>query len=143
MPMVRRGDRDGVDVLIREHITDVLICLDVSAVDRGLHLGQHGGIGVAERDDAHAGNLREALEMIAPAAIEADDSDTNVTAGSHDLTPRRGGKGGAGGREGRGLQERTTGQWAPRAEAVGGIGQTNGDEEGRARRGLRWWGLQL
>ena len=104
--VVRRGDGDGVDILIFEHLADVGVALGAGDV---LHaLGDDLGVDVAEGDDADALDLLELLDVFLTAAAEADDGDAEVTVGASGLGVGLGAEARHGGSQGGVLDERTT-----------------------------------
>lgn len=108
VPVVRRRDRDRIDVARREELANVLVCLDVAAIDGRLDGVEYGGIGIADGDDSHARNLRETTEMILPSAVQADDGDAEITVRPEHFTPRAGRECDPRGADQRCLDERAT-----------------------------------
>ena len=104
--MVRRGDRNGVDILIFKHLADIRVALGARVVLEAL--GDDLGVDVAEGDDADPFNLLEVFDVIQTAAAEADDGDAEVAIGARGLGIGLGAESGHGGSQGRVLDERTT-----------------------------------
>jgi hypothetical protein len=71
--VVGRGDGDGVDVLVFEHLSHVGVALGAGV---GLQaLLDDLGVDVAEGDDADALDPLELLDVLLATAAEADDGD--------------------------------------------------------------------
>ena len=89
VPVVRRGDGDGVDVLAFEQASDVFAGLDGDALVRPLLFlsTEDGVIDIAQAGDAGAFDAGETLEVITAASAEADDGDAHVVFGAGDLGP--------------------------------------------------------
>ena len=104
--VVRGGDRDGVDILIFEHLADVGVALGAG---EGLQtLGDDLGVDVAEGDDADTFDLLELIDVILTTAAEADDGDAEVTVGASGLGVGLGAEARHGGSQGGVLDERAT-----------------------------------
>ena len=68
VPVVGRGDGDGVDVLVLQQLADVdirghLDVLGSKILDRAV---QHGLVDVAQGDDPHSGECLEHLDVVTP-----------------------------------------------------------------------------
>ena len=105
MPVVRSRDGHGIDVLRREHLAEIRVGREVRIRPDALVVDRLGpledrGVDIAERRHAHAFDLLEAAEVVAAAAVEADDGDADVAVGAGGPGPRTGGKGGGGERGG-------------------------------------------
>src|ERR1700709_372787 len=107
MPVIRRGDRDGVDVLVLEQLADVLISFDLVPFGRHLvlALGEDFRVDIAERGEPHALQAVVAADVRSAAAIEADDSDADITIRAGGIGASFGGKPDGGGGEGGFLEE--------------------------------------
>jgi hypothetical protein len=90
--MVRRADRDRVDVLAREQVAvvDDEVGLLAARLGRRLLAIEHRGVDVAERDDLHAGDLRELGRELLAAAVEAGDREADGIVGTDHLRPGAG-----------------------------------------------------
>ena len=104
--MVRRRDGDRVDIFLRQQLAQVDVGADIAAVDRRFYLGEHGGIGVAQRHHPDAWHLGEAGEVAATAAVDADHGHADFTVGTGYLRPRAGRERGGTGQQRSGLQKR-------------------------------------
>ena len=85
MPVVGRGDGDGVDVLIGEELAHVVVALGLLAgqlLGGGLAGFEGGLVDVAERDDAGVGQGGVALDVIVAASADADDADVDFVIGA-------------------------------------------------------------
>jgi len=104
--VVGRGDRDGVDFLVLEHLPHVGVAFGARVVLQAL--GDDARVDVAKRDDPHAFDALEFLDVFHAAAAEADDGDAEVAVGAGRLRVETSAE--AGGRDGhgRGLEEGAT-----------------------------------
>ena len=85
MPVVGRGDGDGVDILVGEKLAHVVVALGLLAgqlLDRGLAGFERGLVDVAERHDARVGQRGIALDVIVAATTDADDTDVDLVIGA-------------------------------------------------------------
>jgi hypothetical protein len=96
LPAWQEGD--GVDVARSQEFAQVDVGLHVAEARLGLV--EHGGVDIAQRDDANTLHLAEALQVVLAAAVQADDRDADTVVGAGDLSPGAGGKGRTGGGEG-------------------------------------------
>jgi hypothetical protein len=80
MPMVWRGDADGIDVFALEQFPDIAVTLETVALVLAFanRLIKDVVVRVAEGNEADARNLLELLDMVFAAAIQTNDSDPNV-----------------------------------------------------------------
>ena len=106
VPVIRRGDRDGIDLLALQQLADVLIRRHVRALFQKLRLAlfEHLRIHVAERHEPHAFHFEVFRNVIFAAPVEADDGDADVVIRAGRLRAdaggeREGGGGGDGGFE--------------------------------------------
>src|SRR5262245_23933092 len=92
MPMVRRGNGDGIDIFAFEKLADVLVRFDgdTFVVPLLLFFSQDGVIDVAQAGDAAAFDLGEPADVIGPAPAEPDGGETDIIIGAPDLGPRFG-----------------------------------------------------
>ena len=91
MPVVGRGDGDGVDAFVFQKFANVGVGGDLG----GLVFFQlvHSAaddvvVNVAESGDADAGNAAEAADMRASASVDANHGDSNVLVGAEDFGVR-------------------------------------------------------
>ena len=91
VPVVGRGDGDGVDVVVFQEITDVGVGGDFVGVvffQLGDSAADDVVVNVAEGGDADAGNAAEAIDVRASASVDANDGDSNVFIGAEDFGVR-------------------------------------------------------
>ena len=94
MPVVGRGDHEGVDGFVIEHVTDVLDGFRRSPAElRGLGgaLGQAAGINIGEIRNRDVGPLAEALQQVVAAATHTHEAEHDPIIGRH--RPTRSGAG--------------------------------------------------
>src|ERR1700733_12510286 len=109
MPMIRRGNRDGVDLFVFEKFANVGVRLRFRTTeffDVGEALIENVFIDVAERGDFDVAHFIEAVNVIDTAAARAADGDAHAIVRAEDgvrLESERGGADGEGG--GRGFDE--------------------------------------
>src|SRR4051812_18055778 len=114
MPVVRRRDRDGIELRRRQELANigegrrVRVEFFARFVRTALHAIEDGGVDIAERDDAHALDPRETVEVIPAAAVEADNGDADIAVRAGDLAPRTGGQRDGASCNGGALNEGTT-----------------------------------
>ena len=92
VPVVRRGDDDAVDILLREHPADVLLGLRRVGLirrDRFHPLGQGLFLGIANEPDLDAGHAAEHLRVLGAPAVGADDGEDDAIVGALGLQARR------------------------------------------------------
>ena len=94
MPVIGRGDGDGVDIFIGEELAHVVVALGLLAgqlFDRGLAGFERGLVDVAQGHDARVGQSGVALDMIVAATADADDTDVDLVIGAeHAAQGKRG-----------------------------------------------------
>ena len=103
VPVVRGGDGDGGDVLVLQHLADVLDDarrLLLALVDRFQRVGHVGVVDLADGDDVHVVEDGEAADEVTAAAADAHDGEVDAFVGL--LGGARGGGGGEGDGGGRG-----------------------------------------
>ena len=87
MPVVRRGDRDGINFFTLKKFAEVAKLL--RAFDAHGVFIQNVLVHIAKRDNSNPFNIIIALlQMRLPAAIESDDSDANLIICARNLRPR-------------------------------------------------------
>jgi hypothetical protein len=89
MPVVRRGDADGVNVLVLEKFSDVHVAVDLRGLGAELvHVrAEDFLVHVAHGGESHTFvlHLRVALDVRLPAAIDAYNGDVDRLAGAFGL----------------------------------------------------------
>jgi hypothetical protein len=87
--VVRRCDRNDVDLLALEHPSQIGVTLrvDAAVLQLLLRLSECGRIDLAQTHDARALHLREPSHMVLSAASTADDAHTNILSGTEHLRP--------------------------------------------------------
>lgn len=91
VPVVGRGDGDGVDAFVFQELTDVGVGGDFGCVVFFQLIDSAANdvvVNVAESGDADAGNAPEAVDVGASASVDADDGDSDVFVGAEDLGVR-------------------------------------------------------
>ena len=78
--VIRRGDGDGVDFLVRAALAEVAVgaWLDVVLREVGHLFVDDGLIRIAKRDEAHAGLGEQLFDVTTATASEPDDGDADV-----------------------------------------------------------------
>jgi hypothetical protein len=90
MPVVGRGDQDGVDVFRSEQrvVIGEGLCLAPGLFERGVEVLV---IAIAERDDLDVGFFLKDAHHVAAAIARADDAETDSVIGAHHAVPACGG----------------------------------------------------
>ena len=87
MPVIRRGERDCINIFVLQKFSHVLIRLRSDVVflfEISSGAIQHSGVHIADGHDANAFPA-EAVEMVLTATVHADDSDADVAVRADDL----------------------------------------------------------
>ena len=93
VPMVRRGGGHRIDIPLFEHFAHVRVAVDGDLLNIGHFVHsriEDGGIGVTNGGDSHPFHFRKGVHVGLPAAIHADDADTNVAVRAEDTGVRPG-----------------------------------------------------
>lgn len=91
MPVVGRGDGDGVDVVVFQELADVVVDGDFGGVVFFQLVDSAADdvvVNVAESGDADAGNAAEAVDVVASASVDANNGDSDVFIGAEDFGVR-------------------------------------------------------
>ena len=80
MPVVRRGDSDGIDIRVLQKFADVLVArhfltAGICLVDFSI---EDGAVDIAKRNEANALDIAEAGKVVLSASTKADDGDADI-----------------------------------------------------------------
>jgi hypothetical protein len=87
--VIGSGDRDGVDILVLEHLADVFVAFDFLIALLAFLNGfaEHFFVGIAQGDEAGAFDLGEGIDVRLASAVEADDGHANIIVGADGVEP--------------------------------------------------------
>src|SRR5213594_34655 len=109
MPVVRRGDGDGVNLLVLEQFADVPVTFDllIAFAERLDARVEDFAVHIAKGDDTNvfAGQSAHAADVVLAAPAESDNGDANGSVGAANTGPGISGQAEGGGGESGAFQE--------------------------------------